>query len=237
MAKYELRLQARKLRAKGTSVREIAKQVGVSKGTASIWVRDIILSVEQLEKLNKSAEIKRDRGRFLGAFKQKQKWQEEMQQAKEDGKSILEDLSSRELLIAGLALYWGEGSKKKRTIEFCNSDPKMIQFLLVWLEASFDIHKADITCWVSINQIHQEREQRVKDYWAEITAIPLSQFTGTSFKKVVNKKVYENFEDHFGTLFFRVKSPARYYKRIIGLIDGLYQVVEEKFLQNNVLAG
>ena len=51
MAKYELRIKARELRTSGESVRNITKKLTVSKGTASIWVRDIILTVDQLEKL------------------------------------------------------------------------------------------------------------------------------------------------------------------------------------------
>ena len=51
MAKFKERIQARKLRKDGKSVKEIAQSLNVSKGTVSLWVRDIILSVKQLERI------------------------------------------------------------------------------------------------------------------------------------------------------------------------------------------
>ncbi len=55
MAYSLLKLKARELRNKGVSVKSIAKHLHISKSTASVWVRDIILSVDQLEALRKSS--------------------------------------------------------------------------------------------------------------------------------------------------------------------------------------
>ena len=67
MAKFELRLKAREMRSEGQSVRHISKKLKVSKSTASIWTRDIILSVDQLEKLRKSRLKGGELGRVKGA--------------------------------------------------------------------------------------------------------------------------------------------------------------------------
>ena len=53
MAKYELKILARELRSKGESVGNIAKKIGVAKSTASLWVQDITLTKEQVEKIQK----------------------------------------------------------------------------------------------------------------------------------------------------------------------------------------
>lgn len=53
--KYDLRIKARELRRKGISVKQIAEEFGIAKGSASIRVRDIILSVERLETLRESS--------------------------------------------------------------------------------------------------------------------------------------------------------------------------------------
>lgn len=71
MAKFRERIRARKLRTQGLSVKNIATQLKVSKSTASLWVRDIILSLEQLEKLQQRRIKAGEKGRLLGAFKQK----------------------------------------------------------------------------------------------------------------------------------------------------------------------
>lgn len=221
MAKSLLRLEARKLRKKGISVKKIAEYLHVSKSSASIWVRDIIMSIDQLEDLKKASLEGSARGRIRNAFLQKEKWQKNMEEFKRLGQEIIGNLNDRELLITGLALYWGEGSKKDRRVQFCNSDPIMIQFLIKWLKRCFDIKDQEIRCRVGINEIHKKRDSYVKDYWSKITGISIDQFTKTSFKKVNNKKIYENFNNYYGTLSVEVKHPSRFYAKIIGLIDGL----------------
>ncbi len=222
MAKSLLRLEARKLRKKGISVKKIAQYLKVSKGTASIWVRDIILTIEQLENLKKSSLEGAERGRLKSALLQKERWKRSMEAFKKLGVKSIGKLTDREFLIAGLALYWGEGYKKGRRLQLCNSDPKMIKFFLLWLQRCFSISSFDIRCRVGINYIHIKRENTVREYWSKITSIPLAQFTRTSFKKVENKKLYDNFNDHYGTLSVEIARPARFYGKIIGLIEGLH---------------
>ena len=221
MAKSQLRIQARELRRKGISVNKIALELKVAKSTASIWVRNIILSIEQLEGLRNASLVGAERGRLKGALMHKERRVKSLEAYKRMGIETIGSLSDRELLIAGLALYWGEGSKKTREVQFCNSDPQMIVFLLVWLRQCFDIKIAEIRCKVGVNEIHKEREEKIKKYWADVTGIPLGQFTKTSFKAVINKKVYDNFDEHYGTLSIKVRQPARFYAKIIGLIEGL----------------
>lgn len=223
MAKSKERLKARELRGKGISVRDISKIVCVSKSTVSLWVRDIILSVEQLENLRQQHILGGAKGRLLGALKQKNDRLKRIQNGIEKGVTTLPTLTDKELLIAGVSLYWAEGTKKKREVVFCNSDPKLVKFMISWLQKCFNLSIDRLSCYVGINEIHIEREQGVKKYWSDLTQIPLSQFTKTSFKRVVNKKVYANFDDHFGTLTVKVKQPAQLYYDIMGLIEGLYR--------------
>ena len=221
MAKSLLKLEARKLRRRGISVGKIANYLKISKSSASYWTRDIILNVEQLEQLRRSMLKGAELGRFKGSQIQKQRRLKRLEDSRVKGIKALRNMKDREFLIAGLALYWGEGSKKSQEVEFCNSDPKMIQFLLLWLQKCFDIPISDIRCNVGINDMHHKRERIVKEYWLRVTGVPLAQFRKTNFKKVKNKKVYENFNEHYGTLSISVVKPSRFYFKIIGLIDGL----------------
>ena len=72
MSKYELRLKAREMRAKGESLNVIVKALGVSKSTCGVWTRDIILSVEQLQKLKQKQIKGAELGSIRGALIQKQ---------------------------------------------------------------------------------------------------------------------------------------------------------------------
>lgn len=221
MAKSLLKLKARELRRQGISVKYIAEELHITKSSVSLWVRDIILSIEQLEALRKSSLQGAERGRLKSALLQKERRIKQLEEHKSSGIKTIGALTDRELLIAGLALYWGEGSKKDRKVQFCNADPQMVRFLLDWLQRCFGIELKELRCIVGINAIHIQREAIVKAYWSKITGIPLEQFTKTSFKKVTNQKVYDNFDNHYGTLSIKVMQPARLYGKILGLIEGL----------------
>ena len=127
MAKFELRKQARILRVKGLSIRTIAKKLSVSKSTASIWCNDIELTPEQKRHLIENALESGLKGRFSGAEANKKKKIESLNFCREWSRKVLRDVNQRDLFIAGIALYWAEGSKKgAKAFNFVNSDPIMI---------------------------------------------------------------------------------------------------------------
>lgn len=221
MAKPKLRMKARLMRQEGCSVKEIADKLNVSKGTVSYWVRDVNLSIDQIEELRNRHLKGAERGRLLGALAQKQKRLKKIEYYNKKGISRFKNISDKELFVLGLGLYWGEGSKKTREVRFCNSDPKMMSFMAQWLEIFFGIKKSDIRLIVGINEVHRHRELTVKRFWSKAMGVPMSQFRKTSFKKVKNRKVYKNTENHYGTLTIVVLKPARIYYRIMGLIEGL----------------
>jgi len=221
MSKSVIRLQAIKLRKQGISVREIAKKVGVAKSTASLWVRHIMLTPSQLKKLMSNSHRGWSAGRMLGSLSQKNKRLSLIETENESGRIEFSNLSLRDLKIAGLCLYWAEGSKKNRKVNFCNSDPKMIKFFITWINKVYQIPSHELSCYVGINEAHKNRERMVKDYWHRQTDIPFENFTKTSFKKYPLKKTFENFDEHYGTLSIQVRRPARIFYQIIGQIHGL----------------
>jgi len=226
MAKFLQKIKAREMRAKGESVKVIAKKVGVTKSTASLWVRDIILSVEQLERLNNRKIKAGELGRLKGSLMQKNRRLDLIKLRESEGVSQLKDLSDREFFVAGIALYWGEGSKKKREFYICNSDPQLINFMILWLKKFYNVGVERLKVVVGINEIHRDRESVVKRYWSDITGIPLSQFRKTSFKKTKISKVYVNFNEHFGTLGVNVLKGSDIYYKMLGLIKGLSEAGE-----------
>lgn len=217
------KISARKLRLEGRSIKKIASELEVSRSSVSFWVRDIILTEEQLMLLKQAELTGKEKGRIKSFLMQKQRRIEITNKYKTEGITEVSTLNNRELLLVGLALYWAEGGKssRNRRVEFCNSDPLMIKFLTLWLKNCFGVKDEELRAVVGINQIHSSREEVVKAYWAEVSGIPLSQFRKTSFKKVINTKVYDNFENHYGTLSILVTKSTQTYYKIMGLISGL----------------
>ena len=133
MAKFEKKIEARKLRKKGWSIRSIALHIDVTKGSVSIWCRDLELTHKQKERLLKNAIRAGHKGRMIGAEMNRKKKQDRIDYNKKLGIQEIGRLAKRDLLLAGIGLYWGEGTKKSATA-LVNSDPKLILFMFHWFK-------------------------------------------------------------------------------------------------------
>ena len=94
----ELKERARGLRAEAWTLEAIALALGVAKSTVSLWVRDVGFVP------GPRASARRRAPNRLQKVKQAQ-----MEAAWAWGRDLVGDLSERDLLIAGAALYAGEG--------------------------------------------------------------------------------------------------------------------------------
>lgn len=224
MAKSKEKNQALELRQKGKSIKDIAKRLKIAKSTVSLWCRDIKLTPEQTQKLYEKMVRSGYKGRMKGARIQYERRLKRIEEWKKRGIEQIGKLSNRDLLIAGIALYWGEGAKKRRGVSFCNSDPKLIKFMIKIFRKVWKIDKGSFTAYVGINKIHKDRVKEVEDYRSKITKIPREQFTKTSLIKAKNKKNYKNFPVHYGTLTVKIRKSAELYYQISGLIEGLANV-------------
>src|SRR5437763_131143 len=122
--------EARTLRARGLTLAQIAAKLGVAKSSVSLWVRDVPVPP-------------RPRGRPWSPDRKPSSLHlakvAEIERLLDDGKERIGTLSEREFLVAGVALYAGEGSKRDGDVTFANSDSRMIAFFCSWLRAFFSI--------------------------------------------------------------------------------------------------
>lgn len=225
MAKSLERNKAINLRKNGESIKKIAKLLRVSKSSVSLWCENIRLTQRQKEKLHERMVSGSYFGRMAGArmqheFRIKRAISAEISGVKDIGK-----LSDRELLIALVALYWGEGAKKKREFSLNNSDPEMVKFLMKIFRKVLKIEESRIVLRVGINVIHKGRDKEIKKYWSEVTGVSEVFFRKTTFIKAKNRKKYENFKNHYGTIRINIKKSIDIYYRMLGLIKGLIEGV------------
>src|SRR3989344_4371562 len=132
--KRELALTLRKEQHMSYSqIKEILK---VSKSSLNLWLKDYPLSRERINELRGNSEKRIERYRET---RRKTKEARLLTYYLEQKKLIL-PLSKRDIFIAGLFLYWGEGSKAKATdVSVSNTNPSVINFFIHWMETIFDI--------------------------------------------------------------------------------------------------
>lgn len=119
------------MRLKGMSYSQIISKVNVSKGTLSLWLEKYPLSTERIQEL-RDWNPKRIENCRNTKFLKRQKMLDEVYL---EVKREIGLISKRDLFIAGLFLYWGEGTKTSRSITaFTNTDPAMLKFFIKWLK-------------------------------------------------------------------------------------------------------
>ncbi|MFH1129237.1 MAG: hypothetical protein V1686_00670 [Patescibacteria group bacterium] len=219
MAKSKEKNKAIDLRIGGASIKEIAKQLQVSKGTVSLWCRDIKLTLNQLKNLYE----RQRQGAYKGSRVQYERRLKKIEECKNQGIKEIGILSDRELMLVGLSLYWGEGAKSEssKKVKISNSDPRLIKLTIKWFKSIWKISNDRFTFRVGINEIHKDRIKKVEKYWARITGFSLRYFYKSTLIKVKNKKHYKNFPTYYGTLIIEIKKPAELHYKILGLIEGL----------------
>ncbi len=221
MAKSKEQIKARNLRKKGVSIRDISKRLKVSRGSASLWCRDVVLTENQIEKLHEQMVKGGYSGRLKGAHIQREIKRQKIRYYSERGKVDIQKIKKRELLIAGLALYWGEGSKTDSRVRFSNSDPVIVKFIMKWFREVLKVSEDRFMMRITINRVHQKRLNDVNAYWSRRTDIPIEQFRKTILIKAKNEKIYENHFQHYGTLCVGIAKSSDLFYQIMGWLEAL----------------
>ncbi|KJK38393.1 hypothetical protein UK15_17125 [Streptomyces variegatus] len=217
-AKDDLREKARELRLQGWTYDQIQVELGCSKSSISLWVRD--LPKPERKRTSEEASAIARRG-WEATMRLRD---EERRRTKDAAKQAVGALSPRELLLLGVGLYWAEGSKDKpydrrESVCFVNSDPGMIRVFLAWLDL-LGVERESIRFTV---MIHETADiPGAEQYWAELVGADRSAFYKTTLKRHNPKTVRKNTGDSYrGCLAIKVRKSADLYRRIEGSWYGI----------------
>ncbi|MER5944801.1 hypothetical protein ABT127_01920 [Streptomyces sp. NPDC001904] len=217
-AKDDLRDRARELRLQGWTYDRIQLELGCSKSSISLWVRDLPKPARQ-DASERAKLAARKRWEHESAVRE-----DARRQTKDEARRAVGPLSDRELFLTGVALYWAEGTKDKpharrETVTFVNSDPGMIQVFLAWLDL-LGIDRDRLRFGVLV---HESADVTgIERYWAGLTGAPRSAFYKTTLKKHNPKTVRKNVgESYRGCLVIKVRRSAELYRRIEGAWYGI----------------
>jgi transcriptional regulator with XRE-family HTH domain len=178
--KVKEQLRARELRAQSWTLQDIATELGVSKSSVSLWVRD----VEFVPNPSRTHHIGPRRPSSLHLRKLA-----EIEQCQQEGAERIGELSEREFLVLGAALYAGEGSKTCDRLCFANSDPRLIYVFVTWMRRFFDL---DESKWRVKLYLHEGLDlDAAIDFWSALTGIPTAQF-GKPYRAVADRTIRRN---------------------------------------------
>lgn len=210
----EVREKARALREDGMTVPDIASSLGISRSTAYLITKDI----EWVRTEESAARAKNAARRRWDAYEARRKsW---LSQLEDEAADFVGELTSRELMLIGAALYWAEGSKSKpwrrsEKIAFVNSDPTMIRVFLAWLRL-MGVAPDRIIFRV---MIHESADVAAAEaYWAGIVGVPSGAFARVTLKRHNPLTVRKNTGDGYhGCLVVRVRRSVAEYRQVEAL--------------------
>ena len=217
-AKDGLRERARELRLQGWTYDRIEVELGCSRSSVSLWVRDLP-KPERRRTPEEAAAIAR-----RGWEAKLRVRDEERQRTKDAAKQAVGDLSARELFLVGVGLYWAEGGKDKpydrrENVAFVNSDPGMIKVFLAWLDL-LGVERERLRFTVMIHETADVAG--AERYWARLAGADRSAFNKTTLKRHNPKTVRKNVGDAYrGCLLIKVLKGAELYRRIEGSWYGI----------------
>lgn len=221
MSRFEEKRIAHTLRKQGRSITSIAKQLGVSKSSVSLWCRDIKLTSIQQQRLKQNSFDAGNKGRIIGAEINRQKRLNSIELYKKQGQIEIGELSDRDLTMLATALFWAEGAKTGSRFIFINSDPSMIVLMVHYLTKVLKIDRERITATIQINHIHKNRIESVYDFWSSLLKLPIEHFGKPYYINVVPKKKYQNHDLYNGILRLRVNRGSGLQYKLLGYINAL----------------
>ena len=197
---------AREMRASGLTLADISGRLGVSRSSVSLWVRDVELP----------GPIRRQGPRRRAPNALQRRKQAEIEEGSSGGRSLIEELSDRDLLVAGTALYAGEGSKRDGCVGFANTDPGMVRLFMTWLRRFFQPEEDRLHARV---YLHQGLDlAAAQDHWSLVSGIPLGNFW-VAYRATPDATIRSN-KHQFGCLYVSYAS-SRSHRQVMGLMAAL----------------
>jgi hypothetical protein len=203
--KVKEQAKARALRAQNRTLADIAKTLGVSKSSVSLWVRDVPFTPTL---------------RLRGSHRRPHPAQEaklrQIDDLNREGAIRIGTLSEEPFFVAGVALYAGEGSKTDGEVRFTNSDPDMIRFFCVWFRRFFHVDEQRLRGRI---YLHQGLDlDAAETFWSELTKIPRAQFH-KAYRAVPDPSIRRNKHEH--GCFSVGYGSSRTHREVMGLVRAL----------------
>src|SRR3989344_2131870 len=223
------KFKAYKLRLAGRSYNEITRLLKVPKSTLSGWFADLELTEKATKRLKDRVHVASLRGLIARNKNQTALAETRSREMYDRGEKLIKDISKRDLLIIGAALYWAEGYKrpvvirgKTRTshrVSLTNSDPNLICIFLQFLRETCEVPNQKITIWIRYFE-HQDPAYLL-DFWQKKCNIPYSNFRKTLQTVSISSQRKRSYNSlPFGVAQISVNSTNLYHK-IMGLISGI----------------
>jgi hypothetical protein len=184
------KVKAVALRKQGYSYTEIAKRTGLSKSTLSYHLSHIpyVPNPKMVQKVGAA--------RIAAARTHRKKKLATLSAAASKANTMIGSPSKRDILMLGIGLYIGEGSKTNDIVRLVNADADVLRLYLTWLfqlGVQVENIRLRLHIYPSVNKAEAEY------FWLQSLALPESCLQRTLIDTRVNKVAKRQGAKPFGT--------------------------------------
>jgi hypothetical protein len=177
-AERELARQLRK--DLGLSVKEIARRVGVSVSSVSLWVRDVPLTPDQEAALDARNPVRN--AQRNGAANNAKRCRAVRAAAQDHGR-VLARMGEPQF-IAGCMLYWAEGAKSRNNVVLVNSDADLLHAFVQFLRDYFGVLDERIAFSVNCFLRNGLSLAEIETWWLTRLGLPPSSLRKAAVNRV-----------------------------------------------------
>jgi hypothetical protein len=155
------------------SIKDIARVVGVSVSSVSVWVRDIELTPAQHEALRQANPAYN--GQRTGQLARSRRALVLRREYQDEGRRLARQRDP--FHAAGCMLLWAEGSRLRNQAQFANSDPEIVRFGVRFLRTYFAVPDEKFRIACNLHADHAERQEAIEDFWLGVAGLPRACLT------------------------------------------------------------
>ena len=199
------------LRRLGLTYGDIRDMIPVPKATLSPWCRGIELSDEQVEAVRARAGPGSRAGIPVNTQWRRRK---EVARIRAEAQDFASLLLRDPFFVAGVALYWGEGSKTHADLALADSDPRALRLFVAWVR-SFHTRNADFVLKINLHAGNDEPGARA--FWKKEIGLADANFHRT----FVKPEGTGHRKNHlpFGVCHVRVRKCTNHWIRTMEWVD------------------
>jgi len=179
LSRWERSELGKDLRWFGLSYGEIMDLIPVKKSTLATWCRDVRLTAGQLQdiRIRRTPEPGMNlRGKPYTTQRPRRR---EVEMIRAQSFLEAEHLVDQPFWVAGVPMYWGEGSKATRQLSMANADPAALRMFKNWSSKYLPPNDG----WRARLNLHaQNDEPAAREWWSSQVDIELEDFTMTYIK-------------------------------------------------------
>jgi hypothetical protein len=207
--RWERRELGKALRLCGLTYSEIRDLIPVPKATLSNWCSSVILTPEQIRAIKERVPSQ------LGVPKDSQ-WRRRLEIERIRNEASVYALAHLDdpLFVAGVVLYWAEGSKSRNDVILANTDARTLRLFVDWVRRHLDDNAEFV---LSLHLHEGNDEEAAQSYWRRAVRLPNAQFTKT-YTKPRGSGHRKNRLKH-GVCRLRVRRSADHWNRIMTWIE------------------